>query len=169
VEKCLTIAALQLRWWLLAKLVSMIAVGMLIFIGLWIVGIPLAGLLGTIAACLTFIPNIGPILSAVPASLLAFAISPTKGVLTITLFCVVHFVEGNFLTPLAERKIVKLPPGLTLAVQLFLGSITGLLGIALAAPLTAAALGIVSGLSEERGTYSGFEAHGVLHNRRLRN
>ena len=143
VGQCLFSAATQLRWWLLAKFVSMVAVGLLIFIGLWLLDIPLAGTLSVIAACLTFIPNIGPILSAVPAALLAFAISPTKGLLTIALFCLVHFVEGNFVTPLAEREIVKLPPGLTLAVQLFLASITGALGIALAAPLTAAASGIV--------------------------
>jgi predicted PurR-regulated permease PerM len=150
VDECLSSAATQLRWWLLAKLVSMIAVGLLIFTGLWLLDIPLAGTLGMIAACLTFIPNVGPILSAVPASLLAFAISPTKGLLTIAVFCLVHFVEGNFVTPLAEREIVKLPPGLTLAVQLFLAAITGALGIALAAPLTAAASGIVLALLREQ-------------------
>lgn len=149
-ECCLISATQQLRWWLLAKLVSMIAVGVLVSIGLWILGIPLWGTLGIIAACLTFIPNAGPILSAIPAGLLAFAISPTKGVLTLMLFVVVHFVEGNFLTPVAERQIVKLPPGLTLAVQLFLVSVAGALGVALAAPLTAAFSGVVSGALPER-------------------
>jgi predicted PurR-regulated permease PerM len=125
----------------------MVAVGLLVSIGLWILGIPLWGTLGIITAALTFIPNAGPILSAIPAGLLAFAISPSKGLLTILLFFVVHFIEGNFVTPLAERQIVKLPPGLTLAVQLFLASVAGVLGVALAAPLTAAVLGAVSGLA----------------------
>jgi predicted PurR-regulated permease PerM len=65
------------------------------------------------------------------------------------LFFLVHFIEGNFITPLAEREIVKLPPALTLAVQLFLAVITGALGVALAAPLTAAASGIVLALRSE--------------------
>jgi predicted PurR-regulated permease PerM len=145
-ERCLKNASRQLRWWLLAKLVSMMAVGLLVSVGLWVLGIPLWGTLGIITALLTFIPNAGPILSAIPAGLLAFAVSPTKGLLTILLYFAVHFIEGNFVTPLAERQIVKLPPGLTLAVQLFLASITGALGIALAAPLTAAISGIVLGL-----------------------
>jgi predicted PurR-regulated permease PerM len=145
-ERGLTGAASQLRRWLLAKLLSMIAVGLLISTGLWIVRIPLAGTLGVIAACLTFIPNLGPILSAVPAGLLAFAISPTKGLLTIFVFFLVHFIEGNFLTPLAERGIVNLPPGLTLFAQLLLASVAGPLGIALAAPLTAAVSGAVLAL-----------------------
>jgi predicted PurR-regulated permease PerM len=156
VERCLAMATQQLCWWLLAKLVSMIAVGLLVSIGLWILGIPLWGTLGIITACLTFIPNAGPILSAIPAGMLAFAISPTKGLLTILLYFAVHFIEGNFVTPLAERQIVKLPPGLTLAVQLFLASVTGALGIALAAPLTAAALGVVMGLVPE-GNKAGIE------------
>ena len=143
VEHCLAAAAVQLRWWMLAKCISMIAVGILVFLGLWILGIPLAGTLGIIAAVLTFIPNVGPFLSAIPAGLMAFAISPMKGLLTVSLFMLVHFIEGNFVTPLAEREIVKLPPALTLAVQLFLALITGALGVALAAPLTAAASAIV--------------------------
>ena len=146
IEHCLAAAAMQLRWWMLAKCISMIAVGILVFLGLWILGIPLAGTLGIIAAVLTFIPNVGPILSAIPAGLMAFAISPMKGLLTISLFMLVHFIEGNFVTPLAEREIVKLPPALTLPVQLFLALITGALGVALAAPLTAAASGIVLAL-----------------------
>src|SRR5579883_79639 len=150
VERCLTSAAVQLRYWLLAKFISMIAVGVLVFIGLWILKIPLAGTLGIIAAILTFIPNVGPILSGVPAGLLAFAISPAKGLLTVSLSFLVHFIEGNFVTPLAEREIVKLPPALTLAVQLFLATITGAIGVALAAPLIAAASGIVLALRTEK-------------------
>jgi len=74
--------------------------------------------------------------------LLAFAISPVKGLLTVALFLLVHFLEGNILTPLLERQIVRLPPALTLTAQLLLAVIAGPLGLALAAPLTAAALGI---------------------------
>jgi predicted PurR-regulated permease PerM len=71
------------------------------------------------------------------------AISPTKGLLTVGLFLLVHFLEGNLITPLLERRIVSLPPALTMTAQLFLAVIAGPLGLALAAPLTAAALGIL--------------------------
>jgi len=54
----------------------------------------------------------------------------------------VHFLEGNIITPLLQRQIVRLPPALTLTVQLLLAVVAGPLGVALAAPLTAAALGI---------------------------
>lgn len=152
VDVCMRNVKQQLQWWLLAKFVSMSAVGVLVAIGLWALGIPLWGTLGFITACLTFIPNLGPVLSAVPAALLAFAASPTKGLLTIGLYVAVHFVEGNFVTPLAERRIAMLPPGLTLAVQLFLGMVAGWLGIALAAPLAVACVSVASSLLRDEQT-----------------
>ncbi|HET7062211.1 MAG TPA: AI-2E family transporter, partial [Nitrosospira sp.] len=60
-----------LESWLLAKITAMFAVGALTAIGLWLLGIELALLLGILAAILTFIPNIGPILALIPAGLLA--------------------------------------------------------------------------------------------------
>ncbi len=139
---CAAAAVHNLRSWILSQILSMTAVGVIVACGLWALGVPLAGTLGVIAALLTFIPNVGPILSVVPAVLLAVAISPVKGLLTILLFLTVHFLEGNLITPLLERGIVRLPPALTMSAQLFLAVIAGPLGLALAAPLTAAALGI---------------------------
>lgn len=143
IEACYEAATRMLRAWLMAKAVSMVTIGVFVTVGLMALSIPLAGTLGVIAGLLTFIPNLGPILSVVPAALLAFAISPTKGTLTIALFIVAHLLEGNIVTPIAERKIVTLPPALTLAVQLLLATVTGALGVALAAPLTAVMLGVV--------------------------
>jgi len=139
---CAAAAIQNLRWWVLSQMLSMTAVGVIVAVGLWILGVPLAGLLGMIAAFLTFIPNIGPILSVVPAVLLAVAISPTKGLLTVLLFLAVHFLEGNVITPLLIRRIVRLPPALTMTTQLLLAVLAGPLGLALAAPMAAATLGV---------------------------
>ena len=141
-KSCAENAVTNLRWWVLSQTLSMTAVGSIVALGLWILGVPLPGTLGVIAAVLTFIPNVGPILSVVPAVLLAVAISPTKGVLTILLFMLIHFLEGNIITPFLEWRIVRLPPALTMSAQLLLATIAGPLGLALAAPLTAAALGV---------------------------
>jgi len=118
--------------------------GILISIGLWIVGVPLAGTLGIIAAVMTFIPNVGPLISVIPAALLALAISPTKGLLALLVFAIVFTLEGYVVTPLLERNIVRLPPALTLTMQLILAAVAGPVGVALAAPVAAAILGILS-------------------------
>ena len=146
IQSCFAAATQMLRSWLVAKAVSMLTIGAFVTIGLLVIRVPLAGTLGIIAALLTFIPNLGPVLSVIPAALLAFAASPTKGMLTIAWYCAAHFLEGNIVTPLAERKIVRLPPALTLAVQLSLASVAGALGVALAAPLTAVMLGVANTL-----------------------
>lgn len=125
-----------LRWWLVARLVSMCAVGAIVTLGLKLLGVPLAGTLGILAALLTFIPNVGPILSAIPPVLLAFSRGPRLAFLVILLFCAVHAIEGFLITPLVERAAVRLPPALTFSMQMLLVLIAGPIGIALAAPLT---------------------------------
>jgi len=60
-----------LRAWLLAKLLEMLLIGVLTTLGLWLLGIELALVLGLIAGLLSFIPNIGPVLAVIPALLLA--------------------------------------------------------------------------------------------------
>lgn len=133
-----------LRWWLVARLVSMCAVGTIVTVGLKLLGIPLAGTLGIVAALLTFIPNIGPFLSAIPPVLLAFSNGPRHAFFVIVLFCGVHAAEGLLITPLVERAAVRLPPALTFSMQMLLALIAGPVGIALAAPLTTVGMVLLS-------------------------
>src|ERR1035437_7467010 len=168
-DLCLSCAIRMLRSWLIAKGVSMLCIGALVSAGLWALGVPLAGTLGIIAGMLTFIPNLGPILSFLPAALLAFAISPPKGVLTALLFCLAHFLEGSIITPLVERQIVTLPPALTLSVQLILATLTGPLGVALAAPCTAVALGVLRVVLPPDFTQSGSLSNGIKGDQSLSN
>ncbi|MEJ7698536.1 MAG: AI-2E family transporter [Pyrinomonadaceae bacterium] len=109
-----------LSWWLIGKGASMLFIGVLTWIGLYIIGVPLALTLGLIAGLFSFVPNFGPILSAVPAILLAFIDSPTSALYVLILFVVVQLIESNLLTPMIERRTVELPPVLTIASQLAL-------------------------------------------------
>ena len=126
-----------LSWWLIGKTLSMLFIGLLTWIGLWILGVPLALTLGLIAGLLSFIPNFGPIFSAVPAILLAFIESPMSALYTAILFVVVQLIESNLVTPYIERQTVELPPALTVFAQLALGVIIGGVGLILATPLLA--------------------------------
>lgn len=126
----------NLRRWIVARLASMLAVGVLATAGLYALGIPLAGTLGIFAATMTFIPNLGPVLSMVPPALLGFAGGPRQGLLVLLLFGTVHFIEGSLITPIAERTVVHLPPAFMLSAQLLLAAVCGPVGVALAAPIT---------------------------------
>jgi predicted PurR-regulated permease PerM len=135
-----------LRGWLLAQLGSMAVIGVLTALGLWAIGIPLVVALGLLAALLTFIPNLGPILSAVPAVLLALAADPITAVWVVLLYIGVQLIEGNVTTPLIQQQTINLPPALTIAMQFLLGVLFGLLGLALAVPLTAVGITLVQTL-----------------------
>ena len=129
-------SARALKLWLLGRLVSMTVVGLLTWLGLLVIGVPSALTLGLLAALLEFVPFVGPILSAVPAILLAFADSPEKAIWTALLFLAIQQFEGNVLEPLVQQRAVDLPPALLLFALVAGGLVFGVIGIILAAPLT---------------------------------
>lgn len=135
-----------LSWWLIGKGVSMLFIGLLTWIGLSILGVPLALTLGLIAGLLSFIPNFGPILSAVPALLLAFIDSPISALYVLILFVIVQLIESNLVTPMIERRTVELPPVLTIVAQLALAILFGAVGLILATPILAVVMVLVQTL-----------------------
>lgn len=123
--------------WLRAKLISMLVIGILTVVGLWFIGIDLALLLGLLAGLLSFIPNIGPILALVPAVLIALINGPDDVLYVVLLYSGVQAFESYLLTPLLQKRMVDLPPALTIAMQFLFGVLAGGLGLLLATPLTA--------------------------------
>ncbi|NUT01380.1 MAG: AI-2E family transporter [Sphingomonas sp.] len=125
-----------LRLWLRGQLIAMVVVGLLTGIGLWALGMPSALTLGLLAGILEFIPFAGPILSAVPAVLLAMAVSPDLALWVLLLYFAVQQFEGYILTPLVQQYAVDLPGVVLLFSLIAFGALFGTLGVILAAPLT---------------------------------
>lgn len=125
-----------LRLWLLGQLVSMTLVGTLVTLGLYLIGMPSALALGFLAGLSEFVPIVGPILSAIPALLLAFSEGGNTVLWVAGLFILVQQVESNLIMPLVQRQTVDLPPVLTLFALVALGVLFGPLGVLLGTPLT---------------------------------
>lgn len=128
----------SLQWWITGTALSMIVTGLLTTIGLMIIDMPLAILLGFLAGALTFIPTIGPVTAGIPAVMIAFVQDPGKALYVILLYTVIQTIEGNLLTPLIMQRAIRLPPGLILFGQILFGIIFGFPGLALAIPLLSA-------------------------------
>jgi predicted PurR-regulated permease PerM len=138
-----------LAGWLMGKLLSMVIVGVVTAIGLTLLDVPLALVLGILAGLLDFIPYIGPLLASLPAILIAFAESPLLALYVTLLFIALQSAEGYLLMPLIERRTVSLPPALTIIMQVMLGAFFGLAGVALATPLTATLVVLIGTLYVE--------------------
>lgn len=126
--------------WLVGQLVSMASVGVLVYIGLLVLGVPLALGLAVATALLEFIPYLGPILGAVPALLVALGQGTSTALWVLLLYAAVQTLESYLITPLVQERAVYLPPALIILVQVLMGLLFGILGVFLATPLAAAAL-----------------------------
>ncbi len=124
--------------WLRGQLILMLIIGLLIFIGLYFLGIKYALVLALIAALFEIIPYVGPVLAALPAVVLAFFQSPFLALLVVILYIVVQQLENYLLAPQVMRKAVGLSPVVIIIALLIGGKLAGILGIILAVPLAAA-------------------------------
>jgi predicted PurR-regulated permease PerM len=141
-EEVIDDAAATLRHWLFAQISAMTAVGVLTSLGLWLLGIPLAFALGTIAGLLAFIPNLGPVLALLPGLMLGMAEGGNTVWWVLAVYIGVQFLESYFITPLLQQETVELPPGFILGMQLLFATLFGLLGLALATPAAALLLSL---------------------------
>ena len=129
-----------LRKWLVTQLIAMLVIGTVSFTVLLLLGVKAAFALGFIAGLLEFVPTVGPILSAVPAVLMAFVDSPEKALAVLVAYWGIQFLENNLLIPYLMRGEMDLPPAITLVSQTLMTLIFGFLGLMVAVPLTAAVL-----------------------------
>jgi predicted PurR-regulated permease PerM len=135
-----------LQWWLLGQLSSMTIIGVLTGLGLWLLGMPLILALALLAALISFVPYLGPIVAAIPAVLLAFTQGHRQALYVALLYLAVQAVESNLLTPLIQQKAIRIPAATILFAQLMLGVLVGGIGIVLATPLAAVLMVMVKTL-----------------------
>lgn len=124
-----------LRLWLLGQFISMVLVGTLTTVGLYALGMPSALALGLLAGVSEFVPYVGPVVSAVPAVLIALSEGGTQVFWVLGLYILVQQIESNIIMPIVQRKVVDLPPVLTLFAILGFGVLFGPLGVVLGTPL----------------------------------
>jgi predicted PurR-regulated permease PerM len=129
-------SAKALGLWLQAQILSSLVVVLLTYVGLQLLGVPSALALAIIAGLLDFIPFIGPVVAGIPAVLVAFSVSPGTALWTIGLYLLIQQIQGNILQPLIQKRSVDLPPAVLLFAVVAAGTLFGLIGVILSAPLT---------------------------------
>ncbi len=128
-----------LRRWLIGQGIAMALIGSFTYVGLLILGVPIAFVLALFAGLAGFLPYLGPIIGAVPMVLVAGGESLDLALWVVGLYAVIQFLESYLLTPLIQARAVSMPPAVVILSQLVLGAVFGILGLALATPIAAAA------------------------------
>jgi len=125
----------KLGGWLRGQVVLGMAVGLIVYIGLILMHIPYALTLATLAGILEIIPIIGPIVSAIPAIIIAFTISPTTALMVTIFYILVQELENKLLVPKVMQYTVGLNPISIIIIILIGAKLMGILGMLLAVPV----------------------------------
>lgn len=125
-----------LRLWLRGQLAAMVVIGVLTGTGLWMLGIQSWLVLGILAGFFEFIPFAGPILSAIPAVLIALVQSPELALWTALMYVFVQHFEAYLVQPLIQQYAVEVPAVVLLFALLAFALLFGIIGVVFAAPLT---------------------------------
>ncbi len=137
--------------WMQGQIILAVIVGMLVYLGLTILGVKYALLLAVIAAIFELIPVFGPILSAIPAIIIAFVDGGvTIGLLVIGLYIIIQQFENHLIYPLVVTKVVGVPPLLVIIALIVGAQLAGFLGIILSVPVAAVLQELVSDLEKKR-------------------
>lgn len=136
IKKAVLEAEEKIGSWLRGQVILMFSIGLASFVGLSLIGVDYALSLALIAGFLEIVPMVGPIVSVIPALIVAASISPLTTLLVALLYLFIQQLENNILVPKVMEKAVGFSPLLTLIAILIGGKLLGVMGALLAVPVT---------------------------------
>lgn len=144
VRDILTDLASTLRAWIVGQLFTMIALGVLTWIGLTLLGVPYALAFGVFTAAVAIVPFFGAIASTLLPILYVMSQGlMVKALLVLLMGVIVQLIESNIISPMVMERKVRLPPVLTLFSVLAMAHLMELIGLLVAVPVLATVMVIV--------------------------
>jgi predicted PurR-regulated permease PerM len=133
-----TLQRIRAAWlgWLRGLAISMVLIGVMLYVALGlIVGLPFALVFAVLSACLEVVPYLGALASGIPPVAFALTISPTRAILVLIVYILVHQIEANLIGPLVMARAVRLHPAVIAIGVVAVGEVFGLLGLIVAVPI----------------------------------
>lgn len=131
--------------WMQGQILLSVIVGILIYLGLLIIGVPYALLLAVFTAFAEIIPIFGGLMAGFAAVIIAYSHGGTALALIVAgLYVVVNQFESNLIYPLIVKKVIGIPPLLVIVALIAGYTLVGFLGVLLSVPVAAAALEFLS-------------------------
>jgi predicted PurR-regulated permease PerM len=110
VEEILMLIRERVSGWILGQIAAIFLMFALTWIGLAALGVEYAFTFAVLTGALEIVPFFGPILSAVPPTLIAFADSPTKALVVVIIYVAIHQIEAHIISPMVMARSVQLHP-----------------------------------------------------------
>jgi len=137
--------------WMQGQIILGLIVGILLYLGLTILGVPYALLLAVLAALFELIPIFGQFIAAIPAVIIAFSNGGvTEALLVIGLYLVVQQFESHLIYPIVVKKVVGIPPLIVILALLVGYKLLGFLGVLISVPLAGAIQELVSDINRAK-------------------
>jgi predicted PurR-regulated permease PerM len=125
--------------YLTGLLVSLTFQGVASTVALTLLGVPYAILLGIWTTIGAIIPFVGSYIGGIPATIVAFTVSPTLGILTALTYVVINFIDGNLIAPRVQGNAIRVSPLFVFLAVIAGGQIAGIWGALMAVPILAVA------------------------------
>lgn len=126
----------KLGAWLRGQLLLTLMIGTSVYLVLFALNIPYALPLSILAGLMEVVPVIGPIISAIPAVLMAALISPVMALSVAGAFFAIQQLENHIIVPQLMKKVVGLNPLVVILAIAIGGRLLGVSGALLAVPIT---------------------------------
>ncbi|HET9641307.1 MAG TPA: AI-2E family transporter, partial [Candidatus Paceibacterota bacterium] len=137
--------------WMQGQILLSLIVGILVYLGLLIIGIPYALLLSVFTAMAEIIPVFGSLIAGTVAVIVAYSDGGIAlGAIVAGLYVVVNQFESNLIYPLIVKKIVGIPPLLVIVALIAGYTLAGFLGVLLSVPLAAVILEFIYDLDKRK-------------------
>lgn len=137
--------------WMQGQLMLGFLVMILVYFGLFIIGVPHALLLAVLAGLFELIPLFGPILSAIPAIFIAYAsLDLTSAIIVGALYLLIQQFENHIIYPLVVRKVIGMPPMVSIMALVIGGALGGFLGVLIAVPIAAVGMEFLSDFEKDK-------------------
>ena len=134
-------AGATLRAWIVGQLLAMLVLALLTAIGLWVLGVPYWLAFGIFTGLVAVVPFFGTLVSTLLPALFVVSTGDWVKVLAVILLGVaVHVVEANIVVPRIMERRLALPPVLTIASVLTMGTLIGVVGLVVAVPVLAVSM-----------------------------
>lgn len=135
IKKIIDDLEIRLGNWVNAEILLIVIIGILSYIGYSLLGLKYAVALALIAGILEIVPNVGPIISVILASIIGFTVSPTIGLLTILVGTIIQQLENSLIVPKIMKETCDINPVITILLLMIGAKLGGISGAILAIPI----------------------------------